>query len=185
MSEKRSLILKGVRCNYPAFFTLPVINGEAAKNYGCKLILHKQDNAKQIVEINNEMARIVKETSFFNGHMPPESKRCLTEPDLSKYPYLDGSLVLSGNSRVPVIVVAADGKSIIRSQEQCPVFSGCYINAKVSLWAQNHPQYGRRINCSLLSVQFAKTGEPYGAGFSEEERLSGYEQEEGDQDTWS
>lgn len=43
------------------------------------------------------------------------------------------------------------------------IYSGCFVNAKIDIWAQDN-QYGRRINASLLGVMFAKDGEAFGGG---------------------
>lgn len=50
----------------------------------------------------------------------------------------------SGN---PATLTAADGKP----------YSGCFVNAIVEIWAQDN-QFGKRINASLLGVQFLKEG---------------------------
>lgn len=44
------------------------------------------------------------------------------------------------------------------------IYSGCYVHAKVEFWAQDNPQYGRRVNCSLLGVMFSRDGESFGGG---------------------
>lgn len=40
------------------------------------------------------------------------------------------------------------------------IYSGCYVNAKVQVWAQDNT-YGRRINTSLLGVMFARDGDAF------------------------
>lgn len=43
------------------------------------------------------------------------------------------------------------------------IYSGCYVNAKVNLWAQDNA-FGQRINAELLGVQFVKDGDSFAAG---------------------
>lgn len=43
-------------------------------------------------------------------------------------------------------------------------YPGCYVDAVVDLYAQDHPQYGRRINCGLLGVRFVADGESFSGG---------------------
>jgi hypothetical protein len=50
-------------------------------------------------------------------------------------------------------VVAADGK----------LYSGCYVNAQVEVWAQDN-SYGKRLNTQLLGVQFVRDGDSFGGG---------------------
>ena len=59
-------------------------------------------------------------------------------------------LVLDGN-KAPLTV--ADGKP----------YSGCYVNAIVEIWAQDN-QHGKRVNASLLGVQFVRDGEKLAGG---------------------
>jgi len=42
-------------------------------------------------------------------------------------------------------------------------YSGCYVNATVDLWAQDN-KFGKRINATLLAVQFARDGEAFSGG---------------------
>lgn len=42
-------------------------------------------------------------------------------------------------------------------------YSGCYVEAKLDLWPQDN-QYGKKINASIISVQFWKDGEAFGGG---------------------
>lgn len=58
--------------------------------------------------------------------------------------------VVDGN-RAPI--TAADGK----------VYAGCYVNAIIQVWAQDN-QFGKRVNASLLGVQFLKDGERLAGG---------------------
>lgn len=50
-----------------------------------------------------------------------------------------------------------------KSEIEQLIYSGCYVNAKVEIWAQDN-SFGRRINCSLLGVMFAGDGDSFGGG---------------------
>lgn len=43
-------------------------------------------------------------------------------------------------------------------------YAGCYVDAVVDIYAQDHPQYGRRINCGLLGVRFVRDGTAFSGG---------------------
>lgn len=43
-------------------------------------------------------------------------------------------------------------------------YPGCYVDASLDIYAQDHPQYGRRINCGLLAVRFVADGDSFGGG---------------------
>jgi hypothetical protein len=56
-----------------------------------------------------------------------------------------------------------DGKAPLSASDGKP-YSGCYVNALVELWAQAHAEHGKRINASLMGVQFSKDGERLSGG---------------------
>ncbi len=58
-------------------------------------------------------------------------------------------------------------------------YAGCYVNAKVRFWAQDSEEYGKRINCSIEAIQFAKDGEAFGGG-SRTNVDDEFDEEEGD-----
>lgn len=44
------------------------------------------------------------------------------------------------------------------------IYAGCYVNAIVRIWAQDDPEYGKRINASIEAIQFWEDGEAFGGG---------------------
>jgi hypothetical protein len=79
----------------------------------------------------------------------------------SEYAGYEGNLFINAANQLrPTVVdgnrnplVAADGKP----------YSGCYVNGIIELWAQDN-KYGKRINASLLGVQFLRDGERLAGG---------------------
>ena len=43
------------------------------------------------------------------------------------------------------------------------LYSGCWVNAQVNMWAQDN-KFGKRINCELLGVQKLRDDERFGGG---------------------
>jgi hypothetical protein len=43
-------------------------------------------------------------------------------------------------------------------------YAGCYVNAVVDVWAQDHAKHGKRINASLGGVQFVRDGDAFSGG---------------------
>lgn len=70
--------------------------------------------------------------------------------------------VRASNAKRP-LVVHRNGEPIVKEADS-PVYAGCYVNAIVDVWAQDHPKFGRKINVRLLGVQFVKDGESFGGG---------------------
>lgn len=57
-----------------------------------------------------------------------------------------------------------DGQKNLLPRDTGMLYAGCYINAAITLWAQDHATYGKRINASLGGVQFRANGDAFSAG---------------------
>ena len=94
------------------------------------------------------------------------NKKCLRDGNMN----LDGSgqvrsgyagklFVKANNSMAPVIV---DQSGAVLAEASGKPYSGCYVNVKLDVYAQNKPNQGAQVNASLLAVQFVKDGEAFG-----------------------
>lgn len=65
----------------------------------------------------------------------------------------------------PSLVYTKDGQNvrIADRENQTIIYSGCYVNVILNIWAQDN-NYGKRINASISGVQFAGKGDPLGGG---------------------
>lgn len=94
------------------------------------------------------------------------NKKCLRDGNKN----LDGSgqvrggyagklYVKANNSMTPVIV---DQSGAVLAEASGKPYSGCYVNVKLDIYAQNKPGQGAQVNAALLAVQFVKDGEAFG-----------------------
>lgn len=44
------------------------------------------------------------------------------------------------------------------------VYAGCWVNVVLRVWAQDDPEYGKRLNASIEAIQFWEDGEAFGGG---------------------
>lgn len=72
-----------------------------------------------------------------------------------------GNLYLNAGNAIRPLVLDAN-RSALTASDGRP-YSGCYVNAIVEIWAQDN-QHGKRINASLLGVQFVRDGERLAGG---------------------
>ena len=79
----------------------------------------------------------------------------------ANYDGFAGNMYVSARGYTRPLVIAAD-KSALLAEDGKP-YSGCYVNAQISIWAQAN-QYGKRINAQLGGVQFLRDGESFGGG---------------------
>lgn len=68
-----------------------------------------------------------------------------------------------------------NGRPLIINRDRSPLveedgkpYSGCYVNASLEIWAQDN-KFGKRVNASLLGVQFVKDGDRFAGGSSADE----------------
>lgn len=174
------IMLKGVRVSFPHLFTPPVINGETGK-CGAVLMLEPEKHDRMIKSIKQAIAAVQKDR--FKGRKLPSDKLCLRNGEDKGRAEYDGYEVLSTNSRKAPIVVDTDGSSVVTSEEDNAIYAGCFVNAKVRLWGQDN-QYGKRVNCELVSIQFARDGEPLDTSYVPvDEAMEGFDSvEEDDED---
>ena len=72
-----------------------------------------------------------------------------------------GNLYLNAGNVIRPLVLDAN-KSPLTAGDGRP-YSGCFVNLMVEVWAQDN-QHGKRINASLLGVQFVRDGERLAGG---------------------
>lgn len=83
-------------------------------------------------------------------------KLCLHDGDSKpQYEGYKGNLFLNASNKIKPLVI--DGNKSPLDAASGKPYSGCYVNAVVELWAQDN-KFGKRINASLMGVQFLRDG---------------------------
>lgn len=72
-----------------------------------------------------------------------------------------GNMFLNASGELRPLVVDRN-RSPLTSSDGKP-YPGCYVNAYIQVWAQDN-QFGKRINASLMGVQFLRDGERLAGG---------------------
>lgn len=176
MSE--SIMLKNVRVSFPHLFKKPIINGDEGK-HGASLMLDPKANKKEIAAIESAIDDLLGERN--KGKSLASDKLCLRDGEDKGREEYEGYMVLSANSRKAPLVLGKQ-REVIKGEDDCEIYAGCYVNAKVSLWFQNN-QYGKRVNCELIAIQFAKEGDSLDGGkVSVDEAVEGFDDLDGDDD---
>jgi len=160
------IFLKNVRLAFPNLFTATAV-AEGKPTYGASFIMERKDpNVAKIEEAMEVIAKAkwgAKASMVLKG-MKAGQKLCLRDGDLkAQYEGFEGNMYVSANaqeSKRPT-VLNKDKSALIESDGV--VYSGCYVNASLELWAMDN-QYGQRINANLLGVQFADDGDSFGGG---------------------
>lgn len=149
--------LPRVRLSFPSLFTTESFAGKDTGKYGATFILDKEKHAAVIEAIKAETARLMQDMKV----KLPASKVALKDGDESGKDYLEGFYTIKATTKRRPTVLDSDRTPLVESDNR--LYAGCYVNAIITLWAQNN-SYGKRINCSLEGVQFCADGEPLAGG---------------------
>ena len=160
--------LKKVRLSFPDLFEASAINDGEPRFGACFIIEPGSANAKAIdAEIERcGSEKWQKEWTGIKKALESKDKMCFRKSEKLNASgvvyggFEDKHWIQASNKSRPVIVdrdksplVQADGKP----------YSGCYVNATVDLWAQDN-SFGKRINATLLGVQFDSDGDAFSGG---------------------
>ena len=150
--------MKNVRLSFPSLFHTEQFGAEDTGKYAATFILDKDEHAAEIKQIQDETNRLMKEE--LKGKIPSD-KVALKDGDEMARPEYEGKMTIKGSTKKRPLVVDRD-KSALSESDDKP-YAGCYVNAIITLWAQNN-QFGKRVNASLEGVQFSEHGEPFTTG---------------------
>lgn len=157
--------LKDVRISFANIFEPKQVNGQGDPKFSASFIFGKTHSA--VAELTAAVTTAANEKWGAKAGevlkaLKAANKLCVhdgdAKADAEAYP---GNLYLNASNKTrPLVIgpqreplVAADGKP----------YSGCYVNAIVEIWPQDN-QFGKRVNASLLGVQFLRDGERLSGG---------------------
>lgn len=99
------------------------------------------------------------------GANPPKlkpEKVCLRDGDLEDYDgYANNWFIVASDKNQPVLITKhKDSKGNWIPAKEGQIYSGCYCNMLVNIWAQDN-KFGKRLNASLRALQFVRDGEAF------------------------
>lgn len=174
MSDKKAskIGIKAARLSFPSLFTTAKFGGDDTGKYEATFILDKKEHASVIKAIQDESNRLQKEE--LKSKVGPD-KLCLKDGDETGRPEFEGKMTIKASTKKRPTVINRDKSPI--TEDDNIIYAGCYVNAFISLWAQNN-QFGKRINATLEGVQFARDGEAFGSGGVDVDDFDDFEDDE-------
>jgi len=161
------LMLEDVRIAFAhGLWKADTVQGQGRPAFSCSFILPK--NHKQLPLIQKVMLEVAEAKWPGKGAETMKAliagnRVCLrdgdSKPEIAGYA---GNLFISARSPTRPLVIDQNRQPL--TQEGGKPYSGCYVNARISVWAQQHPQHGKRLNAQLTGVQFVRDGEAFGGG---------------------
>lgn len=159
------LKLKNVRLSFPNLFEATTVNGEGEPAFSANFLIAKDDS--QVNAINEAIESTAKDkwgakADAMLKTIRASDKTCVHNGDLkSNYSGYEGHFFIGARNVIRPLVIDANLAPL--AQADGKPYSGCYVNASLELWAQDN-KYGKRINATLLGVQFYRDGDAFGGG---------------------
>lgn len=177
-SEK--IQLKNVRLSFARLFVPKAFREGQKARYEASFLLDpsNEEHQEQIETLQRAALGVIK--AKHNGKVPKALDLCFGYADgdpikvgpnkytnkPKEYDGYEGMLaVSSANTTQPKVVGRKrdpdTGKFEVVTEESGEVYSGCYVNATISLWAQDN-EFGKRVNANLRAVQYVSKGDAFG-----------------------
>lgn len=165
MASIGEIMLQNVRLAFPTLFEAERINGQGEPKFSANFLLtpDHSDVAKLKAKIK-EVAQNKWEdqADAILKKLVAADRIALHDGDVkADYDGYPGNWFVSASSKVRPLVI--DGARNPITEEDGIIYSGCYVNAKIDVWAQDN-QHGKRVNAQLQGVQFVSDGEPFAGG---------------------
>lgn len=161
--------LRNVRLTFPNLFEAKAAKAGQKAKYSASFVFPPEHECVPLLRAAmKEVAKNKwgeKAEEFYNGLKAADKLAVHDGATKSDYVGYAGNLFVNANNEVRPTIVGGgpDGRGPLTAADG-KLYSGCYVNAKVEIWAQQHPEHGKRINASLMGVQFFKDGERLSGG---------------------
>jgi hypothetical protein len=172
----KKLVLKNVRSSFLTLGEPEQYQGKGVFRWSASFLVKKGDPQqamvdKAIAEVATEKWN-AKGANFLKGILGNKNLCCWLDGDIKSYDGYEGHFALSSHrpqDKGRPIVFDNDKSPIYRIDntiypgKEGRIYSGCFVNCEVELWAQDNAN-GKAIRCSLLGIQRFKDGDAFGGG---------------------
>src|ERR1700744_1039392 len=159
------LMLKNVRLSFPVLDEAEAFPGSSVKRYSATFLIEKGSEHDKMIRAAIKSEAVEKWGKKAEATLKQvennSNKFCYRDGDLTEYDGYENHMALSSHRR------EKDGRPGVFDADKTPLppssgkpYAGCYVNAKVSIYAQSGEYTG--IRCSLTAVQFYKDGDSFG-----------------------
>jgi hypothetical protein len=180
-----TILIKDVRASYPHVglpFKGKNDEGVTTSSYGIIGLMPKASSHKAAKALLDEVIAEICKDKKVRG--VPAEKCFLRDGDASMKDDNENCFTISTreSNRPSVRDRRAQAVTDDKKAQQL-VYGGCYVNMLIRPWWQDSKDYGKRINCGIVAVQFLRDGKPFGEGrVSEDDIDDTFEAYEDDED---
>lgn len=160
--------IENVRLTFPQLFEPKQVNGQGDPKFSAAFLIPRDH--KQLPDIQKAIIAAA-EAKWGAKHL--EVLKSLKAADRlpthdgdgkGEYDGYAGNIFINASNKIRPLVIGGgpDGRAPLAASDGKP-YSGCYVNVILEFWAQDN-QFGKRVNASLLGVQFIADGERLAGG---------------------
>jgi len=165
------VVLTKVRLAFPDLWTPTSMKPDQPKQFGATFLIEKGSKNEKLVR--DAVAAVTKEKwkkdaeEEFDAIKDNPQACAFINGDSIKKRKLDGyaghMALTAKNKTRPTVARTENGRPVAITEADGIVYAGCYVNAKVEIWAQDN-EHGRALRCSLLAVMYHSKGDAFGGG---------------------
>lgn len=172
------VVIKNVRIAFPELYVPKPFGGTGPARCSAQLLMdpntpHGQANIqavqKAIVEVATEKWK--EKARDMVRSFAAKAELCLHNGnEKSEYAGFPGMMFVSSSNDKPPVVVDENKRVLTAVNHNGKIYSGCFVNAQIDVWAQDN-QYGKKVNATLVAVQYHAQGEAFSGGASYDDSL--------------
>jgi Protein of unknown function (DUF2815) len=157
--------LNNLRLAFPSLWEAKTVNGEGKPAFSGTFLLDPAD--PQVKTVEAAIALVAKDkwgakADTMLKQIKAGDKTCLHNGDLkATYEGFPGNLFIAARNPVRPTVLDKDKTPLVEADGK--PYAGCYVHAVLELWAQDNA-YGKRINATIMGVQFFADGDSFTGG---------------------
>lgn len=164
------VVLKNVRLSFPELFKAKAVSDGDKPAFSVTAIF--PPDSPNVAALNEAFKTAATEKWASKAPdvlkaLKAGDKTALHDGDAKAYDGFAGNLYVGARNAKRPQVRDRDGTTPL-IEEDGKIYAGCYANVIVDIWAQDN-KYGKRLNASLLGVQFLRDGDPLAGGSTAEE----------------
>lgn len=159
-----TILVNGIRFSYPNLakpYEGTDDNGQKKSRYGLKGMMPKDTHKPAMRLMKKHMEKMMSDNK--TSDLASDRKYLRNGDDLGK-PEMKGMFVFSSSEDTQPSLRDAQAQKIGNDVAAKLFYGGCWGNALIRPWWQNHAKYGKRVNAGIAAAQFVRDDEPFGEG---------------------
>jgi hypothetical protein len=162
------ILIQEARIAFPDLFEAVQFQGQGPFQYRCTFLIPPENPA--VKHINAAMVKIAadkwgaKAEAILKQIKATSGKCFFVDGDTKAYNGYAGNWAVTATRNQDAgapLVVGRGGRKDVLSAADGKIYSGCYVNGTIEVWAQDN-SFGKAIRATLVNVQFVKNGESFG-----------------------